>query len=197
MKQVLFIAAVAASAVLCAPAQAKGDDSLTGATVTALIGYDHVSATGASPQISESGVSYGGALGYDFDLGRFVVGGEAELLGSSTKYSSGSLGVSAGRDIYAGVRAGVRVTGNALLYVKGGYSNAHATVTLLGATVGDDLDGYRVGGGVEVERGKWFGRVEYRYSDNGRLLGGPYTVDRNQVLLGIGYRFRRENLPEL
>jgi outer membrane immunogenic protein len=57
----------------------------------------------------------------------------------------------------------------------------------------DNMSGYRLGAGVEASYGKAFGRIEYRYSDYGRLkfqdIATDIDVRRHQVVVGIGYRF--------
>ena len=92
-----------------------------------------------------------------------------------------------------------------MFYAKGGYTNAKLNVRSNdGTTEFDtdyDLDGYRVGGGLEYAFGKnMFTNIEYRYSNysdakvdfNGTL---PDTdqfdvdTDRHQVTVGLGVRF--------
>lgn len=195
--------------VFAAPALAQGElvpferSNFTGFSVVALSGLDTVRGDDGTDSTSESGVAYGAAIGYDHDLGNVVIGVEAELADSSTEFTASdvltvgdSLSVKADRDIYVGARAGVHIGSNAILYAKGGYTNARfkAVYTSGGTLSGSsELDGFRVGAGAEVAFGRAFGRLEYRYSDYGELslLGTPtgVNVNRHQVIGGIGYRF--------
>ena len=91
-----------------------------------------------------------------------------------------------------------------MIYGKAGYTNARATVSYtFGATTGtvsDNLDGYRLGAGVQYTQGHMFGRLEYRYSDYGdfRFEGVSTGIDRaapgcrdGGLPLLIHYRMRR------
>jgi outer membrane immunogenic protein len=170
---------LAATALLLAatatPAFAQADQApapFTGGHVEAVSGLDHVGAFGDG----DSGVVYGGAIGYDLQRGHVVFGAEGEVTGSSVEDS----GVRAGRDLYAGGRVGFVVGDSTLIYGKGGYTNARVTFGGAGA----NFDGYRVGGGVEHDFGRFYGKVEYRYSryDDAEL-------NRDQVVAGVGIRF--------
>lgn len=161
-----------ALATVAAPAFAQNDAApFSGPRAEAVVGVDHVGAYG----YGETGLSYGGVVGYDLQRNNIVVGAEAELTGSTIDDS----GISAGRDIYAGARVGY-AAGSTLFYAKGGYTNARASF----AGTGENFDGYRVGGGVEHNFGRFYGKVEYRYSryDDAGL-------NRDQVLAGVGIRF--------
>lgn len=189
MKNILIASAMLAGVSIAAPASAEEASSFSGPTIAVLAGYDHVALKAGGVSEGKSGFAYGAAIGYDFDLGSIVVGGEAEAMGSTTDYSAGGASLSADRDLYAGVRAGYKVASNVLLYAKGGYTNARAKASFGGLSGSDELDGYRLGAGAEVAYGKWFGRVEYRYSDYGQYQNTGVSVDRNQVVAGFGYRF--------
>src|SRR3546814_12326622 len=96
---------------------------------------------------------------------RAVIGAEGEISGSTGKVTNetvdtDALGygrVKAGRDLYLGVRAGFKATPATLIYAKGGYTNQR-----LDLIAGDEdsetgehfnLDGYRLGAGVEQKVG--------------------------------------------
>jgi outer membrane immunogenic protein len=188
-------AALVATTALSAPAFAQSDDSrapFTGPRVEAVAGWDRVQAGGEH----KDGVTYGGGAGYDIQAGGAVVGIEGELTGSTTDSCVGArttadpqICLKAGRDFYAGGRVGAVVGGNNLLYAKAGYTNARARVTSdNGTTVstltGRNLDGVRVGAGVEHSFGRSaYGKVEYRYSNY------QDGVSRHGVLAGVGVRF--------
>ncbi|NIJ19427.1 outer membrane immunogenic protein [Sphingomonas naasensis] len=169
--RILATTALALVAATATPAFAQ-DGSFTGPRAEVVAGWDHVGGLGDG----ESGFAYGGAIGYDQQLGNVVIGADAEITGSTTERAD----VSAGRDLYAGVRAGFVVPGAILVYGKGGYTNARVSF----AGTGENFDGYRLGAGVERSFGKFYGKVEYRYSryDDAEL-------NRDQVVAGIGFRF--------
>lgn len=204
MKNLIAFVAAVGGVFAVSPALAQDDNAFTGFKATALIGADIVRLKSDSLDISDSrtGFNYGGSLGYDAAFqGGVLVGAEAEVSGSTTKYQETASGItgkiSAGRDIYLGGRIGAVVSPNALVYVKAGWTNARLNVSLTDGvdsfSGGRNFDGYRVGAGVEVARGNAFGRVEYRYSNYGHLTIDGFNSDistqRHQVLAGIGYRF--------
>lgn len=90
-----------------------------------------------------------------------------------------------------GVRPGYLVTGNMLLYVRGGYENMRASVRRVDAVASrygkDSFDGCSVGGGVErAITDRISARAEYRYSD---LTGSGDRFERHQALVGVAYHF--------
>lgn len=217
-----LLAAAAGSAILAFAAPAQAQDTVrapfTGPRAGVILGYD-----GTRPGSSEdsdiagdnqtaSGLLYGGDIGYDVAVGRFLIGAEAELTGSTAKVNNSpvdpnSFGfgrVKAGRDIYAGARIGILASPQTLIYAKGGYTNARFDLTAGDGTseTGQhyNLDGYRVGAGVEQALSpRTYAKIEYRYSNygNARLeyANGANTnnfsvdTDRHQVAVGVGFRF--------
>ena len=187
---------------LATPALAQDEPSISGPWVAALGGWDHVRLTDGSASGTKSGLTYGGAIGYDQDYGKVVLGVEGELSGSNVRdAASDDAGnfaeLKAGRDLYAGLRLGFKVGPQTMFYGKVGYTNAraNATYTLGGTTdtASGHLDGYRLGGGVQYTKGHMFGRLEYRYSDYGTWLyqgvSTGLSTGRNQVVAVAGYRF--------
>jgi outer membrane immunogenic protein len=184
-------ASVLAIACVSTPAFAKDQDkTFSGPHIEAVAGFDRVNSSGDG----QSGFGYGASAGYDLQFGKAVLGLEGEAMGSTTdECATGvltmgdQLCVKAGRDLYAGGRLGVVAARNVLVYAKVGYTNARerAVYTLNGTktNTGDNLDGVRFGGGVEVNFGKFLGKVEYRYSNY------EQDVERHQVLAGLGVRF--------
>ncbi|HEU4650563.1 MAG TPA: outer membrane beta-barrel protein [Croceibacterium sp.] len=216
----LLLAAVSAGAI-AVPAHAQEDHGFTGPWVAGVGGYDKNQAgsttdNDASEDDDQSaeGLVWGGAVGYDVDLGTMVIGGEAEFTESTADTDSldgdpenfGLGSVEAGRDIYVGARAGFKATPSTLVYAKGGYTNARYGFLGTDGTVEDeqhiDVDGWRVGAGVEQKLGSnAFAKLEYRYSNysNGEVdfepEGIPDTepfdvdIDRHQVVASVGWRF--------
>lgn len=195
----LCIAAIAAT-----PAHAQEAGNFGGVKLGVLTGYDNVGLEYADLDGDDDGVLYGVTAGYDMDLGSAVIGLELEASDSSTKerYTDAvygdSVALSAGRDLYIGARIGIPVTNHLLIYAKGGYTNARAKLSYndgegLVVSDSDTLDGWRLGGGVELASVNHFSRIEYRYSDYGDYkVGGVNTgvsASRQQVAVTGGFRF--------
>jgi outer membrane immunogenic protein len=220
MRKLVLTAATAALGLgLAAPAFAQDSDrdTFTGPRVGVIAGYDQLQpGSGPNSSISSdhsaSGIVYGGDVGYDVALGGLVLGAEGEVTGSTSKVTNdpinaAALGygrVKAGRDLYLGARLGFRAGSSTLIYGKAGYSNQRLDLTASNGTTETgqhyNLDGYRVGAGVEQSLGgKAYAKVEYRYSNygNARLEypNGANTAnfdvdtDRHQVVAGVGVRF--------
>lgn len=218
MKKTIAFLTTASVASFAAPAMAQDvTDTFTGPRVEAIIGYD-VSRDGSSVDDdgnedrneSLKGLMYGAAVGYDVDISGFVVGAEAEYTDSTADIDFGDadleLGdIEAGRDLYVGGRAGMRVGTDALVYVKGGYTNARYDIVSNGnSTPFDenlDSDGYRVGAGAELafSQGSYV-KLEYRYSNYSEAevnfdndVADPerfdIDLDRHQVVAAVGFRF--------
>lgn len=204
MRFALFTAALAASAAFAAPAFAQdstGDAPFTGPRAEVITGWDRVDDSSTPGADATDGVVYGGAVGYDFQVGQAVIGFEGEATGATTRQRATSVivpgdafRVKAGRDLYVGGRVGFVVGERALIYAKGGYTNAQVdTRYVSGATTIDDketLDGWRLGAGAEVNlSGNVYVKGEYRYSNYTEASGGSIDLDRHQVVGGVGIRF--------
>jgi outer membrane immunogenic protein len=169
-----------------------------------LIGYDSVVLNSAGSTAGRSGIAYGGVVGVDTRTGdRSRLGFEAEIMGASTSYREniGSLTgkLSAGRDIFVGVKFGYMVAPHLHTYAKVGYSNLKANIDAFDSTganvlhLSPTLNGVRVGVGTEYLLDKVRLRLEYRYTDYGELvINGLKTgasFDRHQVVAGMIYGF--------
>ncbi|MCB2051826.1 MAG: porin family protein [Novosphingobium sp.] len=221
MKQTLSIIAAGSAIAIASPAIAQDAGStFTGPRVEVTTGYEVTKAgssvdddVNADNDVSIDGLMYGVGIGYDFDLGGAVVGVEGELMDSTAKttFENGDFegfgfgSVKTNRDLYVGARVGAKVSPNALLYVKGGYSNAKLDVlsndgtTELSEDV--DLDGWRVGAGAEYALNQnAFVKLEYRYTkyeDAEIDFGGnlpdserfDIDTDRHQIAASVGWRF--------
>ena len=219
MKKGLALILAAGGLGMAAPAMAQ-DSGFSGPWVAGVAGYD-INKAGSSqddgvnaPQDANAeGMVYGGAVGYDLDMGTMVIGAEAELTDSNADstygdpYTTFGLGtVDAGRDLYVGARAGFKATPSTLVYAKEGYTNARFNYqgsdgsTIYATNI--DTDGYRLGAGVEQKfGGNAFAKLEYRYSnyqegevdfeatnvvDSDRF---DIDTDRHQVMASVGIRF--------
>lgn len=219
-KGLALIAATVSAAALAAPAAAQ-ESTWSGPWVAGVAGYD-INKAGSTTDVdntdndqSAEGLTYGVGLGYDVDMGNVVIGAEAELTDSTAKADNkpnldseefGLGEVNAGRDLYLGARVGFKATPSTLVYAKGGYTNAR--YNLLGRdgttdyTTNLDVDGWRVGAGVEQKLGSnTFAKVEYRYSNYSKGEVDFETpdvadsdrfnvdLDRHQIMAGVGVRF--------
>lgn len=221
-RTLLFATASAATlgaAAIATPAMAQDNEAFTGPRIEGVIGYD-ITRPGSTTDIDNTDdvdqsiddVAYGVGVGYDFAVGGAVIGVEGEWLESeaqteydTTGFSNFGVGnIDADRDLYVGVRAGVLATPNTLVYAKGGYTNARynllATDNTTDVDSNVDLDGWRLGAGVEQSfGGNFYAKAEYRYSnyEEGEfeapsgLESDRFDVDldRHQIMLGLGYRF--------
>lgn len=178
MKTVIF-AAIAAAAV-SAPAFAQDAAPFTGPRAELLAGYDSLK-TNSNGLGSPDGFLYGFGLGYDIQAGGAVAGVEAEISDSTTKRDIGVTSINTDRDLYVGARVGFVIGDRALAYAKAGYTNARLETQGVG---GENLDGYRVGAGLEYKLGgNLYAKGEYRYSDY------EADIERHQVMGGVGLRF--------
>jgi outer membrane immunogenic protein len=178
--RILAITALALATV-ATPAFAQEEHDFNAGHIKIIGGLDSVD-DGVS---DDNGGVYGVAAGYDFDLGAFVGGIEGEATLAATKACITTACVEAGRDLYGGVRIGVKVGGASMLYVKGGYTNAQVNGTLSGAVITrEEFDGVRVGIGAQtvVGRNLYF-NIEYRYSNY------EQDVERSQAVIGVGFSF--------
>lgn len=220
MRKFVLAASVAVSAAaFAAPAFAQDtgpDAPFTGPRAGVLLGYDRLQPGDAGDNTfrdrKAEGLTYGGDVGYDAQLGGVVVGAEAELTGSTAKVSNkprdaAALGfgrVKAGRDLYLGGRVGYVVSPRAMIYAKAGYTNQRLDLTASDGTTETgnhyNLDGYRLGAGVEASLSpRTYAKLEYRYSNYGdarlEYANGGNTnnfdvdTDRHQVVAGVGFRF--------
>jgi outer membrane immunogenic protein len=166
----------------------------------------------------DSEVAYGFELGYDAQIGESLVLGAyagldlSDTLNCSELIADDLACWDSGRTFTLGVRAGVPIGSNSLIYAKGGYSNGK-----FGASYDPDLtdnddeepgevfnfsekrDGYHLGAGAEfgITKGL-YGKLEYVYSDFGSSSYAldedgdtnlDVSSDRHQVLVGVGMRF--------
>jgi outer membrane immunogenic protein len=201
MRKILTGAVLLAAAAATPAFAQEADAPFTGAHIEALGGYDNVE--------GDDGFAYGAGAGFDFQAGKAILGIEGEYMDSTTReresgvFAAGdNLRLSPGRDIYVGAKVGFAVAPATMLYGKAGYTNARAKFRYddgLGtvSTGGNNLDGYRLGVGVEQKFNllgpSGFVKAEYRYSNYKNLnIGGANVdvdADRHQGVVGVGVRF--------
>ena len=217
--RITTLALLAAGSALAAPALAQDatNPTFTGPRVEATVGYDHV---GAGSSVSNNngrddqkidGLLYGGGVGYDLAVGGLLIGAEGEATASTAHSSRNSYTDTFGfgrvrqlRDLYVGGRVGGLVSPTTMIYAKGGYTNSQLRVlagdTNQSTNTRFNLDGYRIGAGVEHALSpNSYAKIEYRYSNYGRasvLYGAGTTsgkfdvdTDRHQIAASYGFRF--------
>ena len=184
MKKLALLAALAVG--ISTPAMAQDDQGFGGLKVGVIGGYDHITVVPNGDKQTKGGFTYGGTVGYDFDVNGLLLGAEAEYSDSTTDRAIGNgLTFEPNREIYGGIRLGGEVAKNTLLYAKGGYVNSKMSVYGDGLDYSHKNDGYRLGAGVEHIRNNVFGRIEYRFSDYADSL----RPQRHQAVAAVGLRF--------
>src|SRR5690606_42021713 len=134
-KGIARLLAAGSLGALAVPAAAQ---EFTGPWIAGVAGYD-INEAGSSQDDgvnvdrdqNAEGIAYGVGIGYDVDMGGFVLGAEAELTDStadsdySDPYTNFGLGaVAAGRDIYVGAALGLKAPPQTRVHGKGGYTSA-------------------------------------------------------------------------
>lgn len=222
MKTVATITAAAITVALAVPAAAQSIvETPLGPRIELRAGWDRVDAVtevhdGASREEvtnGDSGITYGGEVGYDMVLSGASVIGVYAGLSKSTFETCDDLSfgatviardcLSTGREIAVGGRVGFVTGPNSLVYLKGGYSNGEFRRDVRDLTTPADdfrektrLDGFHLGAGGEFGlTSRAYGKLEYLYTnyaaDKGTVgdLRIETGVERHHVVAGLGYRF--------
>lgn len=138
--------------------------------------------------------------GYNWQLGRAVLGIEADI---GTGYLDDSLGAGlglVGHDVNVmgslRARAGYLLTPAFMVYGTAGIAAADFDFTANGVTASETLVGYQVGAGTELMiTPSWTLRMEYIYTDLGSEtvthggLTNTYEPDFHTVRAGIAFKF--------
>jgi outer membrane immunogenic protein len=166
------------ASLLAVPAAAQDQASDNGGFVVGVVtGFDSIGITADDETDRETGSVTGLTGGYDFVLGKTIVGIEAEVTDTS-------IGDGIGEDGYLGLRVGYEMDDNDVVYLKAGY-------TCVNVDADDDLEGARIGAGFEHNFGSFFGRLEYRYTsyDIKDTINDGLSADRHQVMVAAGIKF--------
>ena len=221
MKTVAAITAATLAAV-AAPAAAQDIvDTPLGPRIELRVGWDrldvvtevHDGSARSETSTGDSGITYGGEVGYDMVLSGASVIGVYAGLSKSTLETCDDLSfgatviardcLSTGREIAVGARIGFITGPNSLVYLKSGYSNGEFRRDVRDLTTpGEDfrdktrLDGFHLGAGGEFGlTSRAYGKLEYLYTNYAAAKGSvdqyriETGVERHHVVSGLGYRF--------
>ena len=216
MKLKLLFAA--AAAFVATPALAQDDydgdgvgGAFTGPRIEAHVGWDR---TGLNiynnrniggrvfegTTQNDNGLLFGGEVGFDADIGGFVIGayGGADFSDNDENFLTQNVTIKANRNLYAGARIGMVLGDRAMVYAKGGLSRGRLqqdfraganTAAFAGSR---NPDGWHFGGGVEVSAGMLYFRGDFMHTQyETHQLGNNLEMrfNRNQVTAGVGVRF--------
>lgn len=213
----IIASAVLATTPVCVSAQDW--DGLYGGVTLGYVSHDttHTFSNGV-PTLSTDpdGALYGAFLGYSFQTGQTVFGGEIDFEGSSASGTDVSfVGATSGarmeQNWQGSVRAILGFAGNlgpnpALFYGTLGWAyadydfNGGPAAAFAANGYSDSLDGWTVGLGIDTRFSNNLSlRTEYRYTDygsaNGPLAPGfpavtmPVSVTQHAVRVGLRYDF--------
>jgi outer membrane immunogenic protein len=155
------------------------------------IGYEWGKVTNSS--INPSGFAGGGQLGYTWQSGQFVFGGESDIQLSGAddtfapyKFSNPWFGT-------LRARAGIALD-RILLYATGGLAYGELKGELLGLNETKTQVGWAGGVGMEVGfTPNWSAKIEYLYMDLGSraysITGVDNGLQSNMVRFGLNYHF--------
>jgi outer membrane immunogenic protein len=146
----------------------------------------------------------GGTVGYNFQMGQFVVGIETDAAWSDVNHTETIFSIVTAQDKFQSfgsvtARGGIAVN-NLLIYGKGGYAwtDNQISATAFGLTLSESHfhNGWTIGGGIEYAfAGPWSVKGEYMFA---RYLSQTYlaaaggvtlAADLNTFKAGINYRF--------
>jgi outer membrane immunogenic protein len=161
-------------------------------------GWGNVNANGFANVGDLDGFVGGGQIGYNYQIGQFVLGAEADLQGADLS-SGNNLGLVGVKTEYFGtVRARVGVAFDRFMpYITGGwaYGNVKTSIPAIGfSSDRSHTGGFAVGGGLEYAvTNNIIAGVEYLYVDLGEknILGAGTKVgtDFSVVRARLSYKF--------
>lgn len=176
-----------------------------GVGVTDAAGYQ-----GSAGKLNTDGVFGGAQFGYNYQMGRVVLGVEADIQASDLNDKlvgvtpTGSLAAASSDINYFGtIRGRLGLTnGPALFYATAGWAWADVDYKFAALPPGVAMvdtsfkSGYTVGGGIEYAINRnWTTKVEYQYLNFGNdwLAGGGAatreSLDVHSVRMGVNYKF--------
>ena len=204
-----LVAAGAASAAdlpsrkgpVAAPVYMPPAFSWTGFYVGANAGYGwgNVNLNGWANNIGDlDGFVGGGQVGYNYQMGQFVIGAEADFQGADLGTGRGIFGESVKTEYFGTVRARVGVAFDRFMpYITGGWAYGNVKTSIPGIGFSSDRShtgGYAVGAGLEYAvTNNIIAGVEYLYVDLGeKNIAGAGTkvgTDFSVVRARLSYKF--------
>ena len=173
-----------------------------GATYGAGLGRSDTTTAAGQFDIRQSGGIATAFAGYDYQIGRSVIGIEADIgAGRLNGAGNDSLGgqTSVGLDKLGSLRAraGFLVTPSLLAYATGGFAWSRFDLTAAnGVTFAQNFSGYQVGGGLQYKISRaWDLRLEYLFTDLGHQtvthggLTNTYDPSFSTVRAGLSFKF--------
>lgn len=167
-----------------------------------------------SLRTGKDGFIGGGQIGYNYQIGQFVLGVETDLqyvdgkrTTSFTGPALGGITTAAGSELsYLGTlraRLGLVASERLMIYATGGLAygnpnNTAAVATGTGALWGGSSDatrfGYAIGAGAEYAlTNNWTAKLEYLYYDLGRRTVTAGPLNAAATATGVAYQARFEN----
>lgn len=155
------------------------------------LGYEWGKVTNSN--IEPSGVAGGGQIGYNWQSGQFVFGGETDIQISGAddtfapyKFSNPWFGTLRGR-------AGFAIN-NVMLYATAGLAYGELKGEFFGLGEDKTLVGWTAGAGIEYGfTQNWSAKLEYLYMDLGSraysITGVDNGLHSNYLRLGVNYHF--------
>lgn len=171
-----------AAPVAVAPVAVAPSADWTGLYVGGQLGYGQSETDDGA--FDEEGATYGAQLGYNYDFGRFVMGGEIAYVG--TEIGDEDAGAEIDGVATAKLRAGYDA-GAFLPYVTAGYASAYTAEEFAGD---DQFDGYVYGAGVDYKVSENIivgGEVlQHEFEDLG---DSDVDLDATTAALRVSYQF--------
>jgi len=162
-------------------------------------GFGNVNANGFANVGDLDGFVGGGQIGYNYQIGQFVVGAEADFQGADLSSGSNLGAVNIKTEWYGSVRARAGFAFDRfLVYATGGWAYGNVNTSVPALAFSSDrthTGGWTVGGGVEYAfTNNLIGGVEYIYTDLGEksITGVPGTkvgTDFSVVRARLSYKF--------
>lgn len=163
-------------------------------------GWGNVNTNGFGQVGDLDGFVGGGQIGYNYQIGQFVVGAEADLQGADLSTGGNFYGASVKTEYFGTVRARVGVAFDRFMpYITGGwaYGNVKTSIPSIGfSSDRTHTGGWAIGGGLEYAfTNNIIAGVEYLYVDLGEknittLAGtGKTGTDFSVVRARLSYKF--------
>ncbi|MER8807813.1 porin family protein [Mesorhizobium australicum] len=201
--------AYAADAIVSEPVPVAASFDWTGAYIGVNAGGGfgtfNLAPSGGAPgsiDIDASGFLGGVQAGYNWQVGQFVYGVEADFQGSDIKADlsfGGPGGLETKVDWFGTVRArlGYTPVDRFMIYGTGGLAYGHEKISAPGLDLSKTRVGWTVGAGAEYAiTNNWSFKSEYLYTDLGKetfnpggLGGVDVKVPFHTVRVGLNYKF--------